>query len=172
MLRQGRNLWWSWLWWWWHESTHAVTGQDHPHASHQRQLPGSDTILHPRGNSGGGWEWVKVQRCSLRYLGNFLQIYKYFKKAFFFFLILIKPWYSKEVAVCWTLCVTESRSPSNLSTCDFPWEAGPIRWWSGSLPSRLWYLWHTFMLVLRPVLLFVTPWIVACQTPLSMGFPR
>ena len=44
------------------------------------------------------------------------------------------------------------------------------------LPNVLKRWWLTFIVVftvsLSHVLLFVTPWTVACQTPLLMGFPR
>ena len=66
---------------------------------------------------GSGW-WYRDVLCDILAISyRSINI----SKKFFFFLILIQPWYSKVVAVYWIPCVTESRRPSNLNTCDlFP----------------------------------------------------
>ena len=46
-----------------------------------------------------------------------------------------------------------------------------MRWLSGSLDEG-WLFLESESLLLSYVQLFETPWIAACQSPLSMGFPR
>ena len=68
--------------------------------------------------------------------------------------------------------MSQNQSPSSLSTCDlFSERLVPS---GGGLGHYLlgFDIFDMCMLVLRPVLLFVTPWTVAHQAPLSMGFSR
>ena len=74
---------------------------------------------------------------------------------------------------CWTAAWADTVAPTGCHMCTAM--AVPVPDLSGSLPMNLCYHlyeWRSEVKLLSRVWLFVTPWTVAYQAPLAMGFPR